>query len=197
MVQIIFRAATGLVTIYTIMCFIRIIITWFPGLAYTAFGRFLSAMCDPYLGLFSRLPLRLGMLDFSPVVAIGLLTLLSSLLSSVSVTGYIRIGYIFSGLVTLVWSVAQSLLSVLLLVILVRFVVECVTGGNISYNSVWRSLDSALSPIVYRIIGTFRAGRSLSYKRALGFSLIILVAVFIAGFFLVNILYMLLTLIPF
>lgn len=196
MLQLIFRAATAVITIYTVMCFVRIIITWVPSFQYSAIGRFLSAMCDPYLTLFSKLPLRLGMLDFSPVVAIGVLTLLSSLLSSTATTGYIRIGYILASVVSLLWSVVQSLLSVLLLVILVRFIVECVTKGNLPYNSVWRALDGALSPIIYKIINLVKAGGDTPYKKALGAALIILGLMFIVGLILIKIICTLLVLIP-
>lgn len=197
MLQLLFRAATAVVTIYTVMCFVRIIITWVPSMQYSGVGRFLSSMCDPYLNIFARLPLRFGMLDFSPVVAIGVLTLLSSLLSTTASTGYIRIGYVLASVVSLLWSIAQSLLSVLLLVILVRFIVECVTNGNLPYNSVWRALDSALSPMIYKIIALVKASDDTSYKKALGVALIILGLLFVTGVILIRVICTLLILIPF
>ena len=67
------------ISIYALLCVVRIILTWIPGGSYTGFGRFLSALCDPYLNLFRRGWLRLGTIDFSPLVALAVLTLASIL----------------------------------------------------------------------------------------------------------------------
>ena len=32
-----------------IICFVRIMLSWFPGAQYSPVGRFLSSLCDPYL----------------------------------------------------------------------------------------------------------------------------------------------------
>ena len=37
--QTIFQTAAALVSLYTTLCFIRIIITWIPGVQYSAFGK--------------------------------------------------------------------------------------------------------------------------------------------------------------
>ena len=82
MLPFLFQAAAGAVSLYTTLCIIRIIITWFPQINYSAFGRFLGALCDPYLNLFGRIPLRLGAFDFTPMLAIGALSVLSSVLGT-------------------------------------------------------------------------------------------------------------------
>ena len=86
MLQFLFQAAAGAVSLYTTLCIIRIIITWFPQINYSVFGRFLSTLCDPYLNLFGRIPLRFGAFDFTPMLAIGALSVLSSVLANTART---------------------------------------------------------------------------------------------------------------
>ena len=44
--------------------------------------RFLYEVCDPYLRIFRRLPLRVGPLDLSPIVAIFVLRIVGSIVVS-------------------------------------------------------------------------------------------------------------------
>ena len=41
------------------------LLSWFPGAYDSAFGRLLSRICEPYLSLFDRLNLRIGMVGFN------------------------------------------------------------------------------------------------------------------------------------
>jgi YggT family protein len=66
------------IDIYTTLLVIRILLTWFPMIDWMSqpFAA-LSQITDPYLNIFrSRIP-PLGMFDISPIVAIGVLQLLS------------------------------------------------------------------------------------------------------------------------
>ncbi len=84
-----------LATVYIILIFIRIILSWIPRMPYnrylSAFVKFVSDVTDPYLNLFRRfLPMvRLGGagLDLSPIVATIVLIVVSNL-----VAGAIRPG---------------------------------------------------------------------------------------------------------
>ena len=66
----ILRIISGALYVYTILCFIRIIFTWFPQAQYSMPGRILSTLCDPYLNFFRRFRiLRIGMLDLEALVS--------------------------------------------------------------------------------------------------------------------------------
>lgn len=41
------------------------LLSWFPGGYQSGLGRFLAKICEPYISLFDRLPLRIGPLDFT------------------------------------------------------------------------------------------------------------------------------------
>ena len=51
------------------------LLSWFPGGYQSAFGRFLSKVCEPYLGLFDRVNLSIGGIDFTIAVAVIVLQL--------------------------------------------------------------------------------------------------------------------------
>jgi YggT family protein len=66
---------------YTILLFIRIVISWFPAWHRHHFVRFLSFLTDPYLNIFRRiLPPLGGVLDISPLLAFFVLRLLEMIL---------------------------------------------------------------------------------------------------------------------
>jgi YggT family protein len=82
-----------LITVYVILIFIRIVMTWIPRIPYNpvlnAVLTFVRDVTDPYLNLFRRIlpPLRMGpaALDLSPIVAVFVLFIVGGI-----VTGLIR-----------------------------------------------------------------------------------------------------------
>lgn len=59
----------GVCTILYWLIFARIIISWFPVDPFSGPVQFLHQVTDPILEPLRRLPLRIGMMDFSPLVA--------------------------------------------------------------------------------------------------------------------------------
>jgi YggT family protein len=78
-----------LATIYIVLIFIRILMSWIPRIPYNrylaAFIQFVTDVTDPYLNLFRRfIPMvRIGpgALDLSPIVATVVLIVVSSLVA--------------------------------------------------------------------------------------------------------------------
>ena len=72
-------------TIYSFMLIAYILLSWIPAAQDSAVGRFLAAVCEPYLGIFRKFIPPIGMIDISPIVAflalrfieVGLLKVLS------------------------------------------------------------------------------------------------------------------------
>lgn len=60
---------------------IRVLLSWF-GSPYNFFTGIVYQIADPILNLFKNRYFRFGMMDFSPIVAILVLNLISSLLTS-------------------------------------------------------------------------------------------------------------------
>lgn len=70
------------ITIYTYMLIIRVLLTWFPNISwYNQPFSTLSQLTDPYLNLFRSIIPPLGGIDISPMLAILLLQLAGSLVT--------------------------------------------------------------------------------------------------------------------
>jgi YggT family protein len=62
---------------YTILLFVRIVLSWFPAWHHYTWVRFISFYTDPFLNIFRRiLPPLGGVLDLSPLLAFFVLRLL-------------------------------------------------------------------------------------------------------------------------
>jgi YggT family protein len=76
-----------LILVYTILIFIRILLSWIPRVPYNRFLAaaiaFVTDVVDPYLNLFRRFlpPVRIGpgALDLSPIVGLVVLQLLGGI----------------------------------------------------------------------------------------------------------------------
>ncbi|MFZ1780181.1 MAG: YggT family protein [Enterococcus aquimarinus] len=65
------------IEIYTVLLVVYALLSWFPGGYQTGFGRILSKVCEPYLGLFDHLNLSFGPVNFNIAFAIIVLQLAS------------------------------------------------------------------------------------------------------------------------
>lgn len=68
---------------YSSLLLIYALLSWFPGAYDSSLGRFISKVCEPYLRLFDRLNLRIGMISFNILVAIIVLNVVVDLLSKI------------------------------------------------------------------------------------------------------------------
>lgn len=68
--DLIFNILINIVGIYRYILIIHIILSWFPQVRQTSFGRFISSIAEPFLEPFRRIIPSIGMFDFSPIVAI-------------------------------------------------------------------------------------------------------------------------------
>ena len=59
----------GICQILYWLLFARIVISWFPVDPYHSVVQFLNQVTDPILNLFRRIPLQIGMLDLTPLLA--------------------------------------------------------------------------------------------------------------------------------
>lgn len=197
MLRILINTAAGAVSLYSTLCFFRIILTWFPSLNYSAIGKFLSSICDPYLNLFSRLPLRIGMFDFTAMIAIGILYVISSILGNISASGYISLSMILANLLSIVWSIASSIATVIMIIFIVRYLVSIFSRTSNQYDSPWQRFDDAIRNMVFKICNFFTGGRSISYKTALLIDSIAMLAILILSYFLYRWLMIFIHYIPF
>ena len=92
----IFRAlailVNGVCQILYWLLFARIVVSWLPVDPYHSIVRFLIQVTDPLLAPFRRLPLRIGMLDLSPLLAFITLMFINRVLVRILLTAAYRFG---------------------------------------------------------------------------------------------------------
>lgn len=63
---------------YSILLILYILMSWVPAAQESKFGELLAKVAEPYLGLFRKIIPPLGMIDFSPIIAIFALNLIAT-----------------------------------------------------------------------------------------------------------------------
>ncbi|HCM89347.1 MULTISPECIES: YggT family protein [Vagococcus] len=66
------------VEIYSFVLIAYALLSWFPGAYESKIGQFIIKISRPYLSLFDRLPLSFGPIDFTIIVAVIALQLVSN-----------------------------------------------------------------------------------------------------------------------
>lgn len=172
----ILRIISAFLSLYSLLCLLRIIITWIPNYSYSKPADILAQICDPYMNLFRGIKwLRFGSFDFSPALALCILGAGSQLFSSLANGGYINLQMILSIILEIFFSILSSLIFFLIILFAIRLILIMINRD--SYNTsgfMANQIDSSISSIVYRIARTFAMGRRITYKAALIISIIAL-----------------------
>ena len=172
----ILRIFSAFLSLYSLLCLLRIIITWIPNYSYSKPADILAQICDPYMNLFRGIKwLRFGSFDFSPALALCILGAGSKLFSSLANGGYINLQMILAMILGIFFSILSSLIFFLIILFAIRLILIMINRD--SYNTsgfMANQIDSSISSIVYRIARTFAIGRRITYKAALIISIIAL-----------------------
>lgn len=181
----ILRVIGALVTVYILLIFIRIMLLWFDGLRLGKAGEYLFMVTEPYLGLFRRFSfLRKGAMDFSPLVAVAVLALTSTLLNmiadSLSSGLALSLRLILTLVVSFIWDgIVYWILLFFLVLCLIRAVSLFLSRSPMSGG--WNLMDSFIGPFAHAIekVVTRFVRRSISYFQVLlvtvGFIAIIMI----------------------
>ncbi len=140
---------------YSILIWIRIMLSWF--ISYPQVGTFsyyIAKAVDPYLNLFRSKKARIGALDFSPIIAIGLVEVLRSILSFFGTFGRLTLGYILSLFIQAFWSYCLSLFLVLAGIMLL-FKTIASFSRNPMFYAMSERFSIAVSPITDFVRNTF------------------------------------------
>jgi YggT family protein len=195
-VSIIARVLSAAVSIYMILCFLRVLVSWLPDLDLGAAGEVLARVTDPYLGLFSRIPLlRAGGFDFSPIAALALLTVVNSVFTTLAFSMTISVGIVLGLVLQALWSAFAFVLSFFAVCTLVRIIVLAAHWNGL--HPIWMAIDSMLNPILFRINRIIYRNRIVHYLQSLVTGFVVLVLLRIAGGELISLLVGLLDRLPF
>lgn len=178
MVRSLLLTVRQLINVYLFLCFIKILLSWVPSAAYSSFGRMLSSICDPYLNWFRRFRFtRIGMVDFSPVLSLGILSIAAQLITSLLTTGTISLWGLCVSIIELVWSFIGFMLNLLIIFLIIRLGYDLF--GSSSSSPFWYNLDRFLSPVIAKVTGFFPR-KPLQYRTRLILTILIILLLRIA-----------------
>ena len=159
-----------LVSIYMIILFFRIILTWFSWTGNSGIMNFLAAITDPYLNWFRRFSfLRAGAIDFSPLVAIGVLSLVNRIFTLLGRYGTISFGIILVLMLQVAWSAVSFIIWFLIVILVLRFIAHLAVRNSV--NPFWRIIEGISQPVLFRV------NRLLFKNRIVNFGTGILISV--------------------
>jgi YggT family protein len=170
----------GATSLYMIVIFIRIMLTWFSGMSYGRPVEFLCRITDPYLNWFRRFKvLQLANLDLSPIAALAVLSIANNIFITLGRYGTITIGFILGMAVSAIWSAASFILVFFLIILVLRFIAyvtrQNVYGGY-GIGAFWRIIDLLSQPVMFRINRIIFKNRIVRYHTGIITSIAVLLA---------------------
>ena len=179
MISSLFNTFGFAVKIYSYLCIVYIFLSWFGS---NSRGGFLYEICDPYLSWFRRFKFtQIGMVDFSPILAIGILSLFSGVLFQIADMRTFSVLGIILNLVGIVWSFFSFLLNFFIIILIIRLVLDF--SENYRQGNFADMLDRFLSPVFVRV-HRLSGGKFMSLRKQIIVCLIVLILIrFLLGAF--------------
>ncbi|GHU09512.1 hypothetical protein FACS1894151_07410 [Spirochaetia bacterium] len=164
--QMIMNIAGGLVNVYMILIFIRIMLTWFSGSARISAPALLTGITDPYLNMFRGIRfLRMGAVDLSPIAGLALLSLAGTVFSYLGRGGALTAGFLLALLLSGVWSILSFALNFSIIILILR-IIAFFTNRDV-YGSFWRIIDLIAQPIMFQVGKVFFRKQIVSFQTRL------------------------------
>jgi YggT family protein len=162
----------GAASLYMIVIFVRVMLTWFSGANYGKPVEFLRRITDPYLDWFRGFKVfRAGNLDLSPIAALAVLSIAGNIFATLGRYGTITLGLILAMIVSALWSAVSFILIFFLIVLVLRFIAyltrQNVYGSHGALGAFWRIVDTLSQPIIYRINRIIFRNRLVRYNTGL------------------------------
>ncbi|TVQ27059.1 MAG: YggT family protein [Spirochaetaceae bacterium] len=157
---------SSLISLYTLIIVFRIMLTWFPGQNYGRGEMILRSATDPYLNMFRRARwMRVGYVDFSPIVALATLSITASVLTQIALAGSVTLGFILALIVSRLGYTLRFL--VILLTVLTGVRAAAIAFGASSGHRVWVTMDQLLQPLSWKISRRVLPRSELTYRQGL------------------------------
>jgi YggT family protein len=179
--------AITVLSIFSLLIVIRIIISWFGSFVSSRAVDILARITDPYLGWWSRyFPLRIGIVDFSAILAIVFLSFLQNVLFSILYAGKISAGAVLAIIISSVWGVFSLIIGFCVVVLILRFIAYLINSDML--GMFWHLVDTISQPLLYRLNRIIFGNRITNYFMSILLPIFALIAIWIAGSILVPLL---------
>lgn len=160
------RIINAVLTIYILIIFIRLILTWFNLSFSSPALDFIRKITDPYINYFRRFKfLSGGHMDFSPIAAILVLVVLQNITRILGVTGRLSIGILLAVILSAAWSGFAFILHFYLVILILRFL--SLFAGRPMRHPIWQTIDYFIQPVAERVNGLFSPSKSMQYRNLL------------------------------
>lgn len=170
------RILSTIISVYMLLIFARVILTWFSGVSFGRPYQLLASVTDPYLNYFRRFSfLRVGAVDFSPIAGLLILVVFLNIFNTLAIYGKISVGIILAIVLKALWSAVSFLLTLFIVLIVVRFVASLMKANTV--HPFIRTVDYLVTPLLNWIHKTFFKQRFLTLQNGLaiaGASLLLL-----------------------
>lgn len=178
--QAIASLVSMIISLYSIAIVLRIVLSW-GQMGRQNFGNVYAFLCritDPYLNLFRSIPgLQRGMIDFSPILAMIVLSIFGNIFRIAASEGRITVGLILALITNAAWSVISFFLVLLIILMAVRIFYELKPSANsIQYISIMDSLLKGFIDTIHRLLFS---GREMAVRTLLYTSAAVLVALYL------------------
>lgn len=194
--SIVLRLAAAAASLYMLLLMARIILTWFPSALEGRPLHLLASATDPYLNLFRGIPwLTTGSMDFSPLAALAVLSVLTQILSTAAAYGRISLGIVLALVLRAGWSIFAFFFGFLGLAMAARLVAYLARWNSL--HPVWRVVDALINPVMFRLNRAIYRDRIVNFRQGLLTGIIVLFGLRILGSILVGLLAGLLGRLPF
>jgi YggT family protein len=171
------RIVSGVLNFYSILVFVRIILTWFPMTEGGRLQYFLARITDPFLNMFrGKRIFQIGNMDFSPIAAFILLSIAINITRILSRLGGISAGAVLFIGFSAITGAAVFLAGMFSIIVALRLAAY-VVNADTYYSPFWRAIDAISAPVIFRITRVFFPKRIVRYKTSLIISLASLAAV--------------------
>ncbi len=167
--QQVMRFVSGALSVYMILIFIRVLMTWFQGASYGRAMEVLRSVTDPYLYWFRRFSfLRAGSMDFSPLAALIVLVIILNITNRLALTGSISLGIVLAIIVGSLWGAVGWVLTFFFILVLIRFITLIFRASMVS--PFIQTLDIIIAPILRFISRVVLRGQNVTYQTGLALS---------------------------
>ncbi len=171
MLSSLFSTIGFVVKIYSYLCIAYIFLSWLSPMSRSGF---FDEVCGPYLNWFRRFRFtQIGMLDFSPILALGFLQILSQFFYRLSATNVFSPLSFLISIIAIIWSFFSFVLNFFVIILAVRLILDFLPEYR--HGNFTQMLDRFLSPVfvkIHRLLG----GRFISIREQIIISLAVCIA---------------------
>ncbi|MCL2138421.1 MAG: YggT family protein [Treponema sp.] len=166
--------------LFSLLVFIRIVLSWFRNIPLGRPVQILAAITDPYLNWWRRrVRVRFGVLDFSVIIAIVFLSFLQTICTRIALHGSVSLGFILVICIDAIWMAISFIIGFCFLVLVLRLIAYFLNSNM--YSPFWQVIDSFSRPILYRINRICFGKRIVRYTTSLITAIILLAVLRIGG----------------